>query len=233
MGSFWSRPSSTMGTSSGQALASTRRWGSMAQMARSYAPEATVASVPMTPMGPALRASAAAALGRMTSTTSTAAEGLQRLHRRSRGRVARDHQELGGKPQQEGGVLDRVLPHGRERPDAVGHAGRIAQIDDVLPRHRGRKLPHDRQPAQPGIEHADWGGANVAGGFFRRHVGQTNPARPRTQARRVSRPARGGLQTRSELNPLPSGEGFLRWAGPASGGRPGHGDDGQASVGQR
>jgi len=60
-----------MGTSSGQARATTSRAGSTAAMARWYAPEPIVASVPMTPMARSVAATAAAAPGRITSTTPT------------------------------------------------------------------------------------------------------------------------------------------------------------------
>ncbi len=72
-----------------------------------------------------------------------------------RGRVARDDDHLGAAREEEGGGLGRVAADRRRRLGAVGHARRVAEVDDRFVRQAVHQLPHDRQSANPGVEHTD------------------------------------------------------------------------------
>src|ERR1051325_6317023 len=51
--------------------------------------------------------------------------------------------------------LGAVAPHGVRRLRAVGHTGRVAEVDDRLLGQRVEECARDREAAYPGIEDAE------------------------------------------------------------------------------
>ncbi len=80
---------------------------------------------------------------------------VHHMRRHRRHGVAGNDQHLHVALQQEAGdLLGELLDRGN-RLHAVGHARGIAKIDDVLERQALHQRPHDGQPADAGVEHAD------------------------------------------------------------------------------
>ena len=83
---------------------------------------------------------------------------------RRRRRVACDHDQFRVLAAQETDVLLGESDDGGGRLDAVGHASRVAEVDDVLVRQRARDSAHDGQAAEARIENRDWRGLVGQGG---------------------------------------------------------------------
>ena len=81
---------------------------------------------------------------------------LLELGQRGRGRaVARDEDQLHALPLQVAGDLVREARHLRQRPRAVRQPRRVAEVDEVLVRHRHEALVQDGQAAHARVEHPD------------------------------------------------------------------------------
>ena len=98
---------------------------------------------------------AAYASGAITPTTGTVERLLQR-GQRGRGRgVARDHDQLHALRLEVAGDLEREAPDLGERPRPVRQPRVVAEVDEVLVRHRHQALVQHGQPAHAGVEDAD------------------------------------------------------------------------------
>ena len=90
----------------------------------------------------------------MTPTTGTV-ELLLQLRQRRRGRgVARDEDELHVLLLEVGADLAREAADLLERPRPVRQARVVAEVDEVLVRHRHEALVEDGQPSHAGVEDA-------------------------------------------------------------------------------
>ena len=85
-------------------------------------------------------------------------------HRQAGGllrRIGRGHRAAGGNDefhvpaQQKADILPGVLDDDILSAGAVGHAARIPEVDDILPRQHAAQLPHSCQAAQTAVKHAD------------------------------------------------------------------------------
>ena len=145
--SWSSQPSSTSGTNSGHARATTCASGSSARMARSYAPDLMVPAVPITPMSPRRgRRDRGARAGLDDADHRHRQLVAQRGERVRGGGVARDDDRLHALLAQEVGDLAAVAPHRLRALRAVRHARRVAEVDDALV----RQLAHDSRARRSG-----------------------------------------------------------------------------------
>ena len=80
---------------------------------------------------------------------------LQRGQRGRRGGVARDHDQLHALRLEVAGDLEREAPDLGERPRPVRQPRVVAEVEEVLVRHRHQALVQHGQAADAGVEHAD------------------------------------------------------------------------------
>ena len=86
---------------------------------------------------------------------------LQVGQRRGGRRVAGSDDELDALALEVAGDLAREAADLVERPRAVRQAGAVAEVDEVLVRHRDQALVKDGEPTGTGVEHADRAGIHA------------------------------------------------------------------------
>ena len=105
----------------------------------------------------------------------------QRGQRGRRGAVARHDEQLDPPRQQLLGDLERERLDLLARPRAVRHPRGVGEVDEVLVRQLHEQLVQHREPADPGIEHADGPTAQRVGrgrGHWRRDHAASLAGRP-------------------------------------------------------
>ena len=132
-------------------------------MSSSYRPAETVASVASRPMRRLrVACTAACASGLITPTTGTVSVSW-RSGSAGRGRgVARDDDDLHALRLEVRPDLEREAADLLQRPRPVGQARAVAEVDEVLVRHRHEALVEDRQPSHARVEDADRPGIHAA-----------------------------------------------------------------------
>ena len=98
---------------------------------------------------------AACASGVITPTTGTAERLLQVGEPGRRRRVARDEHDLHALRLEVRPDLEREAADLLQRPRPVRQAGAVAEVDEVLVRHRHEAFVEDGQPAHARVEDAD------------------------------------------------------------------------------
>ena len=88
---------------------------------------------------------------------------LQVGERGGGGRVARSQDELDPLPLEIAGDLGGEPPNLGERTRPIGETGAVAEVDEVLVRHRDQALVQDGEPAGAGVEDADGSRIHCAG----------------------------------------------------------------------
>ena len=83
-------------------------------------------------------------------------------HRRRRGAVAGDDDELHVPLLEEGADLAREATYLRERPRPIREPGVVTEVDEILVRERDEAFVEDGQAAHARVEHPD--GPRIHGG---------------------------------------------------------------------